>query len=78
MHFQGAVGVELWSMSDDIVFDNFIITDSKSVADIWATDTWEVKHLQEMSGGPSAVSATARAGYNLVCEICGWFRVRQY
>ncbi|KAK2165398.1 hypothetical protein NP493_1367g01027 [Ridgeia piscesae] len=52
----GAVGLELWSMSDDIVFDNFVITDSKSVADIWATDTWEVKHLQEMSGGPSAKS----------------------
>ena len=43
-------------MSDDIVFDNFIITDSKSVADVWAADTWEVKRLQEVSGGSSAVS----------------------
>lgn len=58
VHFQGAVGLELWSMSDDIVFDNFIITDSKSVADVWAADTWEVKRLQEVSGGSSAVSSS--------------------
>ncbi|KAI0216389.1 hypothetical protein LSAT2_031602 [Lamellibrachia satsuma] len=52
----GAIGLELWSMSDDIVFDNFIITDTKSVADVWAADTWEVKRLQEVSGGSSAKS----------------------
>merc|ERR1712226_497432 len=33
-----AVGLELWSMSDEIMFDNFIITDDKVVADEWAAD----------------------------------------
>lgn len=34
--FQSAVGLELWSMSPDILFDNFIITNDKYVADQWA------------------------------------------
>ena len=55
--FQGAVGLELWSMSNDIAFDNFIITDDKSVADSWAADSWELKHAQELSGGGSGVCA---------------------
>ena len=46
-------------MSDDIVFDNFIIADSKSMADSWAADTWEVKRLQELSSGSSGVSIHA-------------------
>jgi calnexin len=36
----GAIGLELWSMSDGILFDNFIITDDKAVADQWAYATW--------------------------------------
>ena len=40
---QGAVGIELWSMSDNIFFDNIIVTDDKAVADEWAGDTWDLK-----------------------------------
>ena len=40
---QGAIGLELWSMSDNILFDNMIITDDKHVADEWAADTFELK-----------------------------------
>ena len=43
-------------MSNDIYFDNFIITDSKEVADEWAADTWELKHSQEMLASSSGVS----------------------
>ena len=39
----GAVGIELWSMSDDIYFDNFLITDSLEVARTWAADTFDLK-----------------------------------
>lgn len=46
---QNAVGLELWSMSDNILFDNFIITDDKSVADAFAADSWELKHVHELS-----------------------------
>lgn len=38
-----AVGFELWSMSDSILFDNIIITDDIAVADQWASETWALK-----------------------------------
>lgn len=34
-------------MSDGIIFDNFIITDEKSVADSYAAATWAVKQTAE-------------------------------
>ena len=54
-----ALGLELWSMSDEIVFDNFIITDDKVVASSYASQTWEIKSSQEkaVSGGRSVVDA---------------------
>lgn len=33
-----ALGLELWSMTSDIYFDNFIICSEKEVADRWAAD----------------------------------------
>ncbi|ESO01982.1 hypothetical protein HELRODRAFT_184962 [Helobdella robusta] len=59
----GAIGLELWSMSNDIVFDNFIITTSKQTADEYAKQTWSIKHSEEASdsaGGfmQSVVDAT--------------------
>lgn len=41
--YQGAVGLELWSMSDNILFDNIIITDNKIVSEQWAAETFDVK-----------------------------------
>lgn len=40
-----AVGLELWSMTSDIYFDNFMITSEKEVADRWAADSWGLKKL---------------------------------
>lgn len=40
-----AVGLELWSMTSDIYFDNFIVTSHKEVADRWASDSWGLKKL---------------------------------
>lgn len=40
-----AVGLELWSMTPDIYFDNFIICSDKEVADRWASDSWGLKKL---------------------------------
>lgn len=42
-----ALGIELWTMSDGIAFDNFLITDDKLVADEIATLTWRVKTAAE-------------------------------
>lgn len=39
----GAVGVELWSMSDGIYFDNILVTDLEDIADQWAKDTFDLK-----------------------------------
>ena len=39
----GAVGIELWSMSNDIYFDNLLITSDMEVADAWAKDTYSLK-----------------------------------
>ncbi|XP_069130628.1 calnexin-like isoform X2 [Argopecten irradians] len=58
----GAVGLELWSMNDDIVFDNFLITDDKAVAEQWAVETWEIKATQEKAkSGRSVVDAVLDA-----------------
>lgn len=48
-----AVGLELWSMSENIVFDNFLITHSKAVADEWISETFTLKHTQELTSGGS-------------------------
>ena len=42
-------------MSDEIIFDNFIITDDKTVADQWAADTWGIKRKQEKAGNSASV-----------------------
>ena len=39
----GGIGIELWSMSDDLYFDNLIITDNTEIADSWASDTFDLK-----------------------------------
>ncbi|XP_059616199.1 calnexin-like [Phlebotomus argentipes] len=41
-----AVGIELWSMSSDILFDNIIITDDAAAADQWAAQTYDLKRKQ--------------------------------
>ncbi|CAL1602152.1 unnamed protein product [Knipowitschia caucasica] len=47
-----AVGLELWSMTSDIYFDNFIVTSHKEVADRWASDTWGLKKLVASANEP--------------------------
>jgi len=42
-----AVGLELWSMTADIFFDNFFITDDRATADRWAADGWGLKKAAE-------------------------------
>lgn len=38
-----AIGIELWSMSSDILFDNLIISDDEDVARDWAAQTYDLK-----------------------------------
>lgn len=38
-----AIGIELWSMSSDILFDNLIIVDDETLARDWAAKTYDLK-----------------------------------
>lgn len=42
-NFQAAVGFELWSMVDGILFDNIIISDELFVVEHWALETFDLK-----------------------------------
>ncbi|KAL0974292.1 hypothetical protein UPYG_G00218380 [Umbra pygmaea] len=50
-----AVGLELWSMSSDIFFDNFFITNERHTADRWANDGWGLKKAAEGAAEPGLV-----------------------
>ena len=41
--FQEALGFELWSMSENIYFDNILVTSDPATALAWAEDTWKLK-----------------------------------
>ncbi|XP_039509667.1 calnexin [Pimephales promelas] len=51
-----AVGLELWSMSSDIFFDNFFISSDRSVADRWANDGWGLKKAAEGAAEPGLMT----------------------
>ncbi|XP_017319916.2 calmegin isoform X2 [Ictalurus punctatus] len=51
-----AVGLELWSMTSDIYFDNFIISADKEVVDRWAADSWGLKKLVASANEPGVFS----------------------
>jgi hypothetical protein len=52
--FQAAVGLELWSMSNMILFDNIIVTDDEAVAETWATETFSLKRRKLDKDGVSS------------------------
>ncbi len=54
-------------MSDDIYFDNFIITDEKETADKWAADTWELKYEQELLSASSKGVRSCDILSNTIC-----------
>ncbi|VDP65965.1 unnamed protein product, partial [Schistosoma curassoni] len=61
-----AIGLELWSMTDGITFDNFLIVDSKRAADEFAQETWTIKKEAERLADPKAQSVVdaIRETYN--------------
>ncbi|XP_062856937.1 calnexin [Trichomycterus rosablanca] len=56
-----AVGLELWSMSSDIFFDNFFITSDRIVAERWAEDGWGLKKAAEGAAEPGLVNQMVSA-----------------
>lgn len=61
-----ALGLELWSMTSDIYFDNFIITSHKEVADRWASDSWGLKKLVASA---NEVSSTCACDVAQSCHV---------
>lgn len=59
LHSFEAVGLELWSMTDNIVFDNFLVTDDETVAERFAADTWKVKGEAEAKAEEAKKEAAA-------------------
>uniref|UniRef100_UPI003AAC120E calnexin n=1 Tax=Centroberyx gerrardi TaxID=166262 RepID=UPI003AAC120E len=56
-----AVGLELWSMSSNIFFDNFFITNDRSTAERWATDGWGLKKAAEGAAEPGLATQMLNA-----------------
>ncbi|XP_026703663.1 calmegin isoform X2 [Athene cunicularia] len=56
-----AIGLELWSMTSNIYFDNFIICSEKEVADRWAADGWGLKKLVASANEPGMFSQLVTA-----------------
>ncbi|XP_070198494.1 calnexin-like isoform X2 [Littorina saxatilis] len=59
----GALGLELWSMSDEILFDNFIMTDDLEVAKEFAAASWDIKSNEER-----AASSAGRTIFEAIKE----------
>ncbi|XP_066488095.1 calmegin isoform X2 [Tiliqua scincoides] len=47
-----AIGLELWCMTADVYFDNFIICSEKEIADRWAAGGWGIKKLVASANEP--------------------------
>ncbi|NXI14556.1 CLGN protein, partial [Irena cyanogastra] len=62
-----AIGLELWSMTSDIYFDNFIICSEKEVADRWAVDSWGLKKLVASANEPGMFSQLVTAAEEHPC-----------
>ncbi|PAA72833.1 hypothetical protein BOX15_Mlig003079g1, partial [Macrostomum lignano] len=43
----GAIGFELWSVTEGVAFDNLLIVDRKPLADSFADQTWSIKRQAE-------------------------------
>ncbi|XP_007895853.1 calnexin isoform X1 [Callorhinchus milii] len=56
-----AVGLELWSMTSEILFDNFIICSEKAVSDQWAADGWALKKMVASANEPGVFSQLTTA-----------------
>uniref|UniRef100_UPI00398E47C8 calnexin-like n=1 Tax=Pristiophorus japonicus TaxID=55135 RepID=UPI00398E47C8 len=56
-----AIGLELWSMTSDILFDNFIICAERKVSDQWAADGWGLKKLVATANEPGVLGQLTTA-----------------
>lgn len=53
-----AIGVEIWTMSNGIFFDNMLITTDPAQAEAYATSTWAAKHKLEEAKDTAAASGS--------------------
>jgi len=58
----GAIGLELWTMSENVVFDNFILAEDVASVDKFTAETWDVKSPLEAASSPSSSSGESVIG----------------
>ncbi len=63
-----AIGLELWSMNDNIYFDNFLITDNEQTATEFAKDTWLLKKNVEFKQVSTSVGCPPNK--NFIYDDC--------
>jgi len=51
-----AIGLELWTMSEEVAFDNFILADNVATVDRWTDETWGAKVKREGASAPDGES----------------------
>lgn len=68
-----AVGLELWSMSSDIFFDNFFVTSDRNTAERWANDGWGLKKAAEGAAEVSFLSFTFSLSFCLSSSFSFFF-----
>ncbi|XP_050416905.2 calnexin isoform X1 [Patella vulgata] len=51
-----ALGLELWSMTNDILFDNFLISDDDKVVESWTHSSWVIKNMEEKASSASGLN----------------------
>ena len=66
---QGGVGIELWTMTEDILFDNLYIGNSVEDAQKLAEETWKVKKqvADEAKKAAEAAAAEGRTADEFYC-----------
>jgi len=57
MHTIAAVGIELWTMTANIMFDNIMVTSDKTVADEYAMRTYGLKKMHVKDNNASLMSS---------------------
>jgi len=71
----GAIGIENWTMQDEIQFDNFFIGHDAQAATNFAEKTWRVKFQNEKSSEPvpSTTDSTTSSYHPYLAPIMNYF-----
>lgn len=76
MYWQGGVGIELWTMTEDILFDNIYVGHSLKDAKALATETFEIKKPLEVASDKSVDDDMEEEKLNFKDDPVSFIRTR--